>query len=361
MVESNAQLQEKMAFFWHGHFATRVVNAKYNEILLNLIREKSLGNFGELLVAVSKSAAMLSFLNNQQNKKGHPNENFAREVMELFTLGRGNYTETDIRESARAFAGWAYDKEGNFIFRKNQHDTGSKTFLGRTGNFTGDDILQILLEQKATAQYITGKVYRFFVNEKLDETAVRQLSEKFYASNYDIKGLLKNIFRSAEFTAKENIGNKIKSPVELLAGIRRTLPIHFEKKDVQITYQRLLGQMLLYPPNVAGWPGGTSWIDSSTLLLRMKLPQMLTGIRPLDYTPKEDDDVNMGQINEKQQTSKKKLVATVNWDLLPQFSADDWQQFLLQTSSNNTAMPVQTASVKEMIIGVMSTPEYQLM
>ena len=160
MVNSKDQLREKMAFFWHGHFASRVNNSKFSKQLLNTIRKNALGNFKELLFEVSQSPAMLNFLNNQQNKKDHPNENFAREVMELFTMGRGNYTEKDIREGARAFTGWGYDKEGNFKERKNLHDDGTKTFLGKTGNFTGTDILNIILEQKATAAFITTKIYK---------------------------------------------------------------------------------------------------------------------------------------------------------------------------------------------------------
>jgi len=169
MVNSKEQMREKMAFFWHGHFASRVVNPKFNRQILNIIRKNALGNFKDLLFEVSQAPAMLSFLNNQQNKKDHPNENFAREVMELFTMGRGNYTEKDIREGARAFTGWGFDKEGNFVEREKLHDEGSKTFLGKTGNFTGTDALNIILEQKATSKFITTKIYKFFVNENVDE------------------------------------------------------------------------------------------------------------------------------------------------------------------------------------------------
>jgi len=176
-----------------------VNNPKFNRQLLNVIRKNALGNFKELLFEVSKSPAMLQFLNNQQNKKDHPNENFAREVMELFTMGRGNYTENDIKELARAFTGWGYDKEGNFTERPKQHDTGAKTFLGKTGNFTGDDVLNIILEQKATAKFITAKIYKFFVNENPDQNNINKLSEELYTSNYDLKKLMQNIFSSSWF------------------------------------------------------------------------------------------------------------------------------------------------------------------
>jgi uncharacterized protein (DUF1800 family) len=164
MIDSEAQLREKMSLFWHGHFACRVVNIYFQQQLLNIIRENALGNFGDLLREVSKSPAMLSFLNNQQNKKQHPNENFAREVMELFTMGRGNYTEEDIKESARAYTGWSFNLSGEFMERPFLHDTGTKTFLGKTGNFDGDDVIDIILEQKATANFITRKIYKYFIN-----------------------------------------------------------------------------------------------------------------------------------------------------------------------------------------------------
>ena len=182
MINSEAQLREKVALFWHGHFACRVVNSFFQQELLDVVRANALGSFKDLLRGVSKSAAMLQFLNNQQNKKQHPNENFAREVMELFTLGRGNYTENDIKEAARAFTGWGYNVGGDFVFRKNQHDTGTKTVLGKTGNFDGDDIIDILLEQKKTALFITKKIYKFFVNENIDAEKVDWLGNRFFQS-----------------------------------------------------------------------------------------------------------------------------------------------------------------------------------
>lgn len=366
MAKSEAQLREKMAFFWHGHFATRVINARHNEALLNLIRKNALGNFKDLLFEVSKSAAMLSFLNNQQNKKGHPNENFAREVMELFTMGRGHYREQDIRESARAFTGWTFDKEGHFIFRERQHDSGTKTFLGRTGNFGGDEILNILLEQKATANFITRKIYRFLVNENPDEAVVARLSDHFFNSGYDIASLLEKIFTADWFFKPSNIGTKIKSPIELIAGIQRLLPVTFEKKESQIIFQRLLGQMLLYPPNVAGWPGGTNWIDSSTMMLRLKIPQIISGIRPLDYTIKEDDDINMGNNMDRlrKQMFKNQIIA-VNWNTVEEpLRQVDPLDFLLQHEGalrQNIFKNLKKEDLEANIIAIMSTPEYQLM
>ncbi|SFI48837.1 DUF1800 domain-containing protein [Halpernia frigidisoli] len=365
MVNSENQLQEKMAFFWNGHFATRVINSQFNQDLLNIVRENALGNFGDLLKAVSKSPAMLQFLNNQQNKKDHPNENFAREVMELFTMGRGNYTEKDVKEGARAFTGWGFQKNGVFFARPFLHDSGSKTFLGKTGNFNGDEALDIILSQKATAKFITRKIYKFFVNESIDESIVADLSEKFYASNYDIKKLMTNIFTSTWFYDQKNIGAKIKSPIELMAGIIRILPTKIENAKGLIVYQKLLGQMLLYPPNVAGWPSGEAWIDSSTLFLRMQLPQIWSGLRPLDVQPKADDDLEMGMGNIVQKN--KNTVNdnfTIDWPKVEaEFKGRNVADILLQKKMNGDGKYIDQfsdGSIKMTIINIMSVPEFQL-
>lgn len=367
MVNSKEQMREKMAFFWHGHFASRVVNPKFNRQILNVIRKNALGNFKDLLFEVSQAPAMLNFLNNQQNKKDHPNENFAREVMELFTMGRGNYTEKDIREGARAFTGWGSDKEGNFKERKNLHDEGSKTFLGKTGNFTGTDVLNIILEQKATAKFITTKIYKFFVNENVDENIVKSLSESFYQSGYDIKKLMMDIFSSSWFYDKKNIGSRIKSPIELMAGMMRSLPMTIQNPENLIVYQKLLGQMLLYPPNVSGWPNGKSWIDSSTLMLRLQIPQIWSGLRPLDYRPKEDDDLDMGLKNNTNSLTKsfKNPNITIDWSRVEKtFNGKNVEDYLIQNSKSLDMSSVKNfsdSSVKMNVINLMSTPEYQLM
>ncbi|MCS3529557.1 DUF1800 family protein [Chryseobacterium sp. JUb7] len=367
MVNSKEQLREKMAFFWHGHFASRVQNPKFNRQILNVIRKNALGSFKDLLFEVSQAPAMLNFLNNQQNKKDHPNENFAREVMELFTMGRGHYTEKDIREGARAFTGWGYDKEGNFTERIKLHDGGPKNFLGKTGNFTGTDALNIILEQKATSQFITTKIYKFFVNEKVDDTIINKLSEEFYQSGYDIKKLMTGIFSSSWFYDRKNIGNRIKSPIELMAGMMRTLPMNIQNPENLIVYQKLLGQMLLYPPNVAGWPNGKSWIDSSTLMLRLQIPQIWSGLRPLDYRPKEDDDLDMGLKNNTNTINKsfKNPNITIDWSRIENiFNGKKVEDYLIQNTTSLDMSSVKNFSdnsIKMNVINLMSTPEYQLM
>lgn len=366
LARSNEQLREKMGFFWHGHFATRINNPKFNKQLLNTLREKSLGNFRDLLFEVSRSPSMLQFLNNQQNKKDHPNENFAREVMELFTMGRGNYTEKDIREAARAFTGWGYDKDGNFIERKKLHDTGTKTFLGKTGNFTGDDVLNIILEQKTTAEFITKKIYTFFVNEKPDLSIIKNLSQNFYQSGYDIKKLMNEIFSSSWFYDKKNIGNRIKSPTELFAGMMRILPMEIQNPENIMVYQKLLGQMLLYPPNVSGWPNGKSWIDSSTLMLRLQIPQIWSGLRPMEYAAKQDDDMDMGmKSREALNKSFKNPNMIIDWSKVDQAlhnkKAEDYLIVNPDSLDMNIVKQFSDQSIKMNVINLMSTPEYQLM
>jgi len=380
MVGSGQQLREKMALFWHGHFASRNLNILYQQQLLDILRRHALGNFGDLLLEVSKSAAMINFLNNNQNRKDHPNENFAREVMELFTMGRGNYTENDIKEAARAFTGWGATLGGEFVFRKFQHDAGSKTVLGKTGRFQGEDILNILLEQKQTAVYITRKIYRYFVNEDVDETKVNWLANRFYQGNYNIGKLMQDIFGSDWFYDPQNIGSKIKSPIELIVGMQRTLPLEFENPEVQLLLQRLLGQLLFYPPNVAGWPGGKNWIDSSSLMLRLRLPQLLYAADELTIKPKDDDDQMMG-IKDKNLRKMGKLGgqligAKIDWNLyVKRYESVPRDQLLktisgklLQTKagiSENVLLKHIDANsrenfIKSATIQIMSMPEYQL-
>ena len=372
MVNSSAQLREKMAFFWHGHFACRNLNVLYQQQLLNIIRQHALGNFGTMLKAVSRSAAMLNFLNNQQNRKDHPNENFAREVMELFTIGRGNYSETDVKEAARAFTGWTANFQGEFLFRRFQHDFGTKNVLGRSGNFDGEEVLNILLEEKKTAVYITTKLYRFLVNEIPDAMHIQWLSDRFYKNGYEIGPLLEDIFTSDWFFESKHIGTRIKSPIELLAGIRRLLPMQIEEASGQLLLQRGLGQVLFYPPNVAGWPGGKTWIDSSSLMLRMRVPRLLLGEDEWNIGGKTDDDVQMGMM----QRLQNRLEAKVDWmPLLSSFQKVPLEKLpaqlsdlLLQTQRAQTFALLKSyvvaadrdASIRQLTAHILSTPEYQL-
>lgn len=392
MVSTKYPFREKMAFFWHGHFACRVNNVLHNQLMLDVIRQNALGNFKDLLFGISKSPAMLQFLNNQQNRQQHPNENFGREVMELFTMGRGNYTEKDVKEGSRAFTGWGFNRYGEFVFRPRVHDNGIKTFLGKTGNFNGDDILNIILEQKATAHHVTHKIYRFFVNDIPDETIVHELADKFYESNYNIASLMGSLFKSDDFYHRQNMGNLIKSPVELLVGMRRTIPVDFGKDKVQLPFQRLMDQVLFYPPNVGGWPGGRSWIDSSTLLFRMRLPQAIYYSKEITLRPKDMPDEMTNSYSDRNMSGQfvrnfaKRVNASVSWkdyldsfrdvpdSRLPDAIADSLlackqkilpelplrqtgnKQFLNQYTDHTS----RENYIKSLTIDLMSTPEYQL-
>lgn len=275
-------LREKMALFWHGHFAVNSMWSVSTEQYLGILREHALGDLGTLLKTLARSAAMLHYLNNQRNTKEAPNENFAREVMELFTVGRGHYSERDIQEAARAFTGWAFKLESaEFVLRERQHDDGEKTFRGRTGRFTGDDILDMLLEDKRTAQFISRKVYRWFVSPVADEDFVAAMATRFHASHYDISDLMRFVFLSEQF--KNSAGQRVKSPIELLCGLDKLFRIRFERPEEAITVQRLLGQVLLRPPSVAGWNEGTGWIDSNSLMLRLRMPASLLNNGSLDW------------------------------------------------------------------------------
>lgn len=387
MIESDHPLREKMALFWHGHFACRTQNVLFNQQLLQVIRQHGLSNFGTLLTEVSKTPAMLGFLNNQQNRKQKPNENFAREVMELFTMGQGSgYTEKDIKEAARAFTGWSYDQVGEFRFRANTHDDGTKTIFGKTGNYNGDDVIKLLLEQKQTAKYISRKIYKYFVNEEeVNEEHAAQLADKFYQSNYDIRALMQEIFLSDWFYDQKNMGSRIKSPMELLVGLRRSIPMQFEQEEAMLVFQRVMGQILFYPPNVAGWPGGRSWIDSSSLMFRMRVPQIILysqefNIKPKEITPEMGEGQNYQmtmQVNEflKKQYARR-VNANVNWDPYIQHYkdvkreelADSIAQSLLVKNGKIDKQLLEKYSdsssrgnyIKTVTIDVMSTPEYQL-
>lgn len=374
MVHSHAQLREKMSLFWHGHFACRNLNSFYQQQLLEVIRKNALGNFADLLREVSQTPAMLQFLNNQQNRKGSPNENFAREVMELFTMGRGNYGENDIKEAARAFTGWGFNLQGQFVFRAFQHDEGQKTILGKTGNFNGDDVLDILLEQRETAAFITRKIYKFFVSDtEPNDTIVAKLANTFYTNNYDLKPLLKEIFTADWFYDERIATPKIKSPIEFLVGVRRILSLQLDNPASQLLMQRNLGQVLFYPPNVAGWPGGKNWIDGNSLVLRMKIGQLAGMSQPLNIDTKDDDDVDMGM--RKNQRNGNQVVAKADWVKLEKALAEgklnDYRSIaaeLLQSRKlpdPNTVLnhlPANEAWPEKLklISTLMATPEYQL-
>jgi uncharacterized protein (DUF1800 family) len=337
--------------------------------LNNIQREHALGNFRELVLAVSKSPAMLQFLNNQQNHKDHPNENFARELMELFTIGRGNYTEQDVKESARAFTGWGFDKEGAFKIRPFLHDDGQKTFLGKTGSLTGEDIINRLLEQKQTAYFISNKLYKYLVNEIPVPAHVGAMADIFYQNNYEIKPLLEYVFTADWFYEDNNIGNMIKSPVEFIVGLNRQFYITYQRPEVMLEFQRTLGQILFYPPNVAGWPGGRNWIDSSSLMYRLEIPSIVLNGGLIDFAGKADpeDEAYLATVRNRQSIIITKVQAQPDWDKFLQgipknLSNTAIAQFILEPKLGPVIQSAieKSTDIKTLAIELVSTPEYQL-
>lgn len=271
MVASPRPLQENMALFWHGHFATnetKVRDYRKSLGLLELFQQQGLGNFRDLTVAVAKSPAMLSFLDAGVNVKGASNENFAREIMELFTLGVGHYTEKDIREGARAFTGWNF-VDVKFVVNQAQHDDSEKTFLGRTGRFDGVDIIDIIMQQPAAADFIAGKIYRYFVRQELAPDLQKQLGAVLRDNHYEIRPLLEKIFLSRDFYSPASMGTQIKGPVQLVVSTYRKMGLKSVPgvPDLNLVTGGL-GQQLFSPPTVAGWAQGQAWITPGLLLER---------------------------------------------------------------------------------------------
>lgn len=361
-------LREKMTLFWANHFVCKDNNIVFIQNFNNTLRKHALGDFGNFVKAISKEAAMTKYLNTKQNKKQKPNENFARELMELFTLGVGNYTENDIKESARAFTGYGHNFVGEFVFKQRQHDEGVKQFLGQSGNFKGDDIIDIILNQKQCAKFICEKIYAYFVNDVLNNHHISEMTEVFF-KDYNIENLMRHIFMSDWFYEEQNIGSKIKSPIEFIVGIKTLVPIQFKNAKQQIYLQRLLGQTLLNPPNVAGWKGGKSWIDSNTIALRLKLPSLLLNSAYISKARKGELDAG---VEKKKQFYKKNYGKRFNvvcdWEYFKkQFDGvevNDLQSYVLACpiSSNAKAYlnTLNKVSKQEYCVQLMSLPEYQM-
>ena len=357
MMEPDKGLIEKMTLFWHGHFACRTIDNPYLTMEMNnLLRVHALGNFRDLLYAVSKSAAMISYLHLRQNLKGSPNEDFARELCELFTLGRDiDYTEKDVTEIARAFTGWSIDQYGKFMVRPNQHDEGKKTIFGKTGNFNGEDVLEMILENQHTADHIAKKVYRFFVREEINRQQIKELSDVLYQSNYDIEKMMRHLFTASWFYEAQ--GELIKSPIELVVVFGRMFDLKYPDDTAVGGIQRYLGQVLFDPPNVAGWPGGRQWIDSSRLALRLRLGSLIInrGYVMDELSPELDS-----MIMEKQQKRDLKFYEEVNWDAFWKKNEGANPYDLLIRSQNAVLKEKLNSTENKTIIHLLSTPDFQL-
>lgn len=368
LTTTDAVLREKMTLFWANVFVCKDNNnIVHLQQFNNVLRTHALGHFGDFVKAVAKSASMSKYLNNRQNVKESPNENFARELMELFTLGIGHYTEQDVKAAARAFTGWSFKLDGEFFLRRRKHDYGEKTFMGQTGNFDGEDIIDIILEQKQCATFICAKIYKYFVNPSVNQDHLNEMITLFY-KDYNIETLLKYVFSSEWFYDEANIGVKIKSPIELLVGIQKTVPITFTKQKQLLYLQKLMGQTLLDPPNVAGWKQNRNWIDGNTLMIRMKLASILLNDSEINIDVKGEFEDDFEMYYTSNQNRKRNLKIERDWnifesnykniifnqlkDLLINCKIDkDTELFLSKLSVTNK---------KEYLVQLMSIPEYQL-
>jgi uncharacterized protein (DUF1800 family) len=279
MMNGPAPLLEKMTLFWHGHFATsvqKVKDAYWMWLQNDTLRRHALGSFISLTKKISRDPAMMIYLDLQQSRKAHPNENWAREVMELFTIGIGNYSEQDIREAARAFTAYRVDlTTQQFRFAPGQQDGGSKTFMNRTGPFGGDEIIDTLAQQPACARFIGRKLWRFFVEDDPSPQTVEAVAGRIRAHNYEMRPVLREIFNSEDFFAERAMRTQIKSPVQYLLQTSKLLDTPLPAPLATQNALRQMGQILFAPPNVKGWDGGKAWISTSTLLFRYNFANYL--------------------------------------------------------------------------------------
>ena len=313
MATTSAPLREKMALFWHGIFATgyaKVIHGKALSDQTRMFRTFGMGSFKDLLIQLSKDPAMIIWLDNQDNHNGAINENFGRELLELFTMGVGNYTERDIKECARAFTGWTIANREymelrsqrdsdwpygriawHFKYHPEDHDDGEKEFLGQRGRFNGEDIIHIICQQEATARFISRHLYSFFVSDEppvpewrytppTNPEAIDELTRVYFDSNYDISAMLRALFNSSYFQSQDSWYSKVKSPVELVAGVLRlTGEFNRPRREIIDRYFQAsyMGQFLNNPPSVEGWHQGTDWLDTGTLVERVNFASQQIG------------------------------------------------------------------------------------
>jgi len=351
-------LQEKLTLFWHGHFTTSAKDErsalliwKQNETL----RRYAAGNFRQFVQQISRDPAMLDYLNNSQNRKQQPNENYARELMELFTLGIGNYTERDIKEAARAFTGWAHNGE-DYVFRKFDHDEGEKTFFNKRGNFNGDDVIDIILLQQRCGQYIGRKIFSHLAYESLEPGLEESLGNVLRENKYDLRPLLRTILTSKAFYSPQAIGAQIKSPIQLTIGTIRMLELEMPPTRMLMGALNQMGQMPYFPPNVKGWPGGRAWINTSTLFVRYNTAVWLAGGEVPINSGRPFAEVVMN-------ARARRFDPVETTEAEP--AVDEWVQRLIQRPIEPAKRQVlinamKEQSLREMIQLIVSMPEYQL-
>ncbi|RMH46799.1 MAG: DUF1800 domain-containing protein [Gammaproteobacteria bacterium] len=278
-------IREKVALFWHHHMPINGQTTVLSGLYLECLRKYGLTNFRELLLAVAKTPAMMRFLDNHHSHKDAPNENWPRELLELFTLGVGNYTQKDVYEAARAFTGWRYDHDINvWTFDPEAHDDGVKEFLGYKGNFSGEQIIDIILEQRQCARHLAAKIYQFFVhNEEKNHDHVEELATVLYENDYDLEKVFRHLFLSDWFYSNQVIGQNVKTPVELLVGFQRQSGLRAIGVKTNTWFIERMGEVPFHAPNVGGWPVGKDWFDTNTIVWRRLMPVVLMDIANREY------------------------------------------------------------------------------
>ncbi|HLW35433.1 MAG TPA: DUF1800 domain-containing protein [Chthoniobacterales bacterium] len=385
MLNGPAPLLEKMTLFWHGHFATsiqKVRDAYWMWLQNDTLRRNALGNFSGLVKKISRDPAMMIYLDLQQSRQEHPNENWARELMELFTVGIGNYTEQDIRESARAFTGYRIDfTTQQFRFAPFQQDHGQKKFMGRTGNLSGDDIIDTLVSRPACAQFIGRKLWRFFADDDPPAPIVDSVAATIRKHNFEIRPVLRDIFSSAEFYSDRARGSQIKSPVQYIVQTSKMLDAPAPPPLAAQNAMRQMGQILFAPPNVKGWDGGKQWISTSTLLFRYNFANYLINgdaILPANVRqPRQGADVGFGRAAQYAEQIKREpidVAKLIPADLRtkPREIVGVLAKRLFQTAPAQKELDVfaeflesrgpdpTDANLRELIHLMMSTPQFQL-
>ncbi|WP_298608789.1 DUF1800 domain-containing protein [uncultured Thiothrix sp.] len=362
--KTNAPLWERMTLFWHNHFTSSLQKVLWPQWMFKqhqLLRQYALGNFAELLHAIAKDPAMLSYLDGAKNIASSPNENFARELLELFTLGVGHYSEQDIINVARAFSGWNLDPiKAEFLFRTNHHDNTQKQFLGKVGNFNGTDIINIILDQQRTAEYIAEKFWKEFINyDQPDAAIIKDWASAFRDSGYEIKTLLLKVVTSSVFWEQAQRGSLIKSPIEFTLGLLRELQIPFTEYQALRIANLQLGQELFNPPDVKGWRGGKDWITNTRLIRRYDLIPKFLAEHSKDLQSLVNQFVtknpSVGNSN------STKLSALLN-NLLPKSSCSNNSSALLNwlLPISPVAAPNCNLPIEKILITVLKDPTYQL-
>ena len=362
MVHTAQRVQANMTLFWHGHIATAISKVRDASLMRQqneLFRSGALGNFRTLLREVARDPAMLRWLDGNTNRKASPNENYARELLELFTLGIGNYTEADVQAAARAYTGWFVDQQTlAFRFAPQAHDAGAKTFLGQTGALDGDDIVEAILAQPAAARHVARKLFRFFVYDDPEPDTVERFAAVLRESNYELRPLVEALLRSPEFSSSRAYHAKIKSPVELVVGAIRQLGATTAYQDLFVPLRRM-GQDLFAPPNVKGWDGGLAWVSTSTMFERFNFANRLCTAREDTTRTTFDPLAGLAEagLTSPSAVTDHYLRLLVDGDVPPEVRAslvaylNEGPQFDLATTGD--------AKVRGLVHLIMSTPVYQ--